>query len=379
MYKGKVVRLYPTKEQEVLFKKHINASRFIWNYMLNMQIENYKNGTKYIDGYKMCNKLTELKKHEEYKWLYEVSNGTLQNVCLNLHSTFIGFFKGKNNFPTFKSKKVRSVSFQLAKQTGYVYFVDDNYVFIPKVGKVKYKTDYEVPIGKIKLYNPAISYKNKKWRFSYSMPCENQAVELNDYSMGIDLGANPFAAVAYGDKTINFKGIFKSKKMKKDYSRLKHLDKISHKKMRENGHINSNNHKKVREKSKNLYYKISSRQHDYIHKITRELIELKPKRIVLETLEIVEMSQKEFYNGNNILRNCWGMFKDTLLYKAEEYGIEIVFAPADFPSSQICHCCGYVYKEMKNPNKKRFICPNCGKETQRDINAAINLMNYTTD
>ena len=379
MYRGYVVRLLPTKEQEEKIKRHAGAARFIWNYMLEMQNENYKNGGKYIDGYGMCKHITVMKQKDEYKWLYEVSNGMLQNVCLNLHAAFVGFFKKRNDYPQRKRKdKIRHNGYQLPKQTGAVYFVDDEYVFIPKIGRVKYKTDEHVPIGReAKLWNPAINYKNRKWRFSFSMPCETQAVELNDFSMGIDLGATPFAAVAYENETMVFNNIFKTEKAKNDYSRLRHLNKMSQGKKRKNGHVSSKNHAKAKEKTDHLYFRIAARQHDYIHKITRRLVELKPKRIVLEDIDVVELSQRGEVNGNHMLRQCWGMFRDTIKYKAEEYGIEVVIANGSFASSQICHNCGHVLPEMSNPNKKRFRCPNCGGNYQRDVNAAINLMNYT--
>lgn len=377
MYKGYVIRLFPTVEQENNFKRHIGACRFVWNYMLNWQIERYKNGEKYVDGYGMCNHLTQIKKQKEYTWLYEISNGSLQNVCLNLHSTFVGFFKKKNDFPQFKGKKVRQNGYQLPKQTASVYFVDENYIQIPKVGRVKYQTNFNIPIGKEnKLWNPAINFKNGKWRLSFSMPSETQAIELNNYSMGIDLGATPFAAVAYSDKTIVFKNILNTNSAKDDYCRLRHLDKISQGKLRKNGYIRSKNYEKAKMEADKLYFHMAAKQHDYIHKITRQLVELKPKRIVLEDIDIIGMSQKGKFNGNHILKQCWGMFKDTISYKAEEYGIEIVIANRKFASSQICHNCGYVNEEMKNPNKKRFKCPNCGGNYQRDINVAINLMNY---
>lgn len=163
MYRGNVVRLLPTKEQENKIKRHIGASRFIWNYMIDWQVDRYERGEKYADGYAMCKHLTKMKQLDEYKWLYEISNGMLQNVCLNLNTAFVGFFKKKNDFPQKKKKKVRTMDYQLPKQTGSVYFIDENFVQIPKVGHVRYKTGSTVPIGKeTKLWNPAINFKNGK-------------------------------------------------------------------------------------------------------------------------------------------------------------------------------------------------------------------------
>jgi len=77
MYKGYKVRLFPTPEQEELLWKHIHACRFVWNYMLAYQEENYKNNKKHMNGYEMIKKISVIKKQNEYKWLNEVNNSSL--------------------------------------------------------------------------------------------------------------------------------------------------------------------------------------------------------------------------------------------------------------------------------------------------------------
>ena len=94
-----------------------------------------------------------------------------------------------------------------------VYFKDDRFVQITKLGKVKYKTDFDIPIGKDnKFSNPRIPYINGKWMLSLGMECDNQAPELTDKTMGIDLGVKDLAVVAYGDESFVFHNINKSKK-----------------------------------------------------------------------------------------------------------------------------------------------------------------------
>ena len=66
MYKSFKIRLYPTKEQEILFKKHIGCCRFIYNYMLDLQNKNYEAGNKYISKFNMIKLLTSLKKTGEF-------------------------------------------------------------------------------------------------------------------------------------------------------------------------------------------------------------------------------------------------------------------------------------------------------------------------
>lgn len=105
MIKSFKIRLYPTKEQEQLMWKHIGACRYIWNYMLAKQKELYKAGEKHLSHFDMTKLLKPLKNDGGHEWLYEVSNKTLERVCMDLNETYQGFFKKRTGFPKFKSKK----------------------------------------------------------------------------------------------------------------------------------------------------------------------------------------------------------------------------------------------------------------------------------
>ena len=59
--------------------------------------------------------------------------------------------------------------------------------------------------------------------------------------------------------------------------------------------------------------------------------------------------------------------------KAINNGINVIRADGQFPSSQICNCCGY---RQNIGDRKTFECPECGTYINRDLNAAINLANY---
>ncbi|MDN5338675.1 MAG: putative transposase, partial [Thermotogaceae bacterium] len=74
--------------------------------------------------------------------------------------------------------------------------------------------------------------------------------------------------------------------------------------------------------------------------------------------------------------NSWNKFIVILNYKAKRNGIELIKADRFYASSQICSVCGYKNEEVKDLNIRRWVCPECGKEHDRDINAAINLANY---
>ena len=105
MIKAYKYRLHPNKAQTEFFEKSFGCVRFVYNWALNQRIEAYqKDGTR-ISWVDSCKQLTELKKHEETKWLCDVSNQSLQCSIRNMDSAFTKFFREKKGFPKFKSKK----------------------------------------------------------------------------------------------------------------------------------------------------------------------------------------------------------------------------------------------------------------------------------
>ena len=375
MIKGYRIRIYPNKEQKILIEKHMGCCRFIWNYMLNLQNENYKKGNKYISRYDMIRSLTPLKKREEYLWLNEVSNTSLQNICTDLDKDFKGFFKKLNGYPKFKSKKKSKNIYPVC--CNRFYFKDNIHIQIQMLGIVKCKTDFKVPIGKHKFSNVRLSKELNKYFISFGLECENQVRKLNDYSMGIDLGVKELAAVSYGDDSLIFHNINKSSKMRKLNRELKHLQRSVSRKYEENRqgnkYIKTNNIIKLEKKIYKINRKISNIRTNYIHQTTHKLVELLPKRVVMENLNVSGM-MKNKHLSEAIAGQGFYRFISYMKYKCEWNGIEFIQVDRFYPSSKTCSCCRKVKKDLKLSDRI-FKC-ECGAEIDRDINAAINLKNY---
>ena len=375
MIKGYRIRIYPNKEQKILIEKHIGCCRFLWNYMLSLQNENYEKGNKYISRYDMIRSLTLLKKQEEYLWLNEVSNTSLQNICIDLDKDFKGFFKKLNGYPKFKSKKKSKNIYPVC--CNRFYFKDNIHIQIQMLGIVKCKIDFKVPIGKHKFSNVRLSKELNKYFISFGLECENQVRKLNDYSMGIDLGVKELAAVSYGDDSLIFHNINKSSKMRKLNRELKHLQRSVSRKYeenrQENKYIKTNNIIKLEKKIYKINRKISNIRTNYIHQTTHKLVELLPKRVVMENLNVSGM-MKNKHLSEAIAEQGFYRFISYMKYKCEWNGIEFIQVDRFYPSSKTCSCCRKVKKDLKLSDRI-FKC-ECGAEIDRDINAAINLKNY---
>ena len=377
MIKGFKIRIYPTKEQEKLIWKHIGACRFIWNYMLDLQIKRYKNGEKHLSGFDMIKLLTPLKREEEHAWLKEVSNTSLQRTCSTLALGYDGFFRRRSGFPKFKSRKRSKPSFPVRSEA--IYFADHT-VQIPKLGKVKYKSDFQFPQGTgYKFSNVRISFINGKYMLSFGMECENQAPKLTDNVMGIDLGIKELAVVACGDKQLVFHNINKSKQVCELNRKLKHTQRtISRKyeasKSRTGRYEKTRNIEREENKLRKLYTRLTNIRHNYLHQTTAKIISLLPVRVTMEDLNVTGM-MKNRHLSKVIAEQCFYEFIRQMRYKCEWNGIEFVQVPRMYPSSKTCSCCGTVKRDLKLSDRT-YVCPDCGLAIDRDYNAAINLMRY---
>ena len=375
MKKSFKIRLLPTEEQEILMWKSIGCSRFAYNWALNRCNELYKQGVKYNMS-NIRKEFTQLKKQESFKWLNEVSNKVMQESMRNLDKAFKSFFKGKKCYPKFKSKRKSKQSFYVRCDT--LYFKQD-VCNIEKIGKVKYKTNYDIPKGRnvIKFSNPYCSYDGKYWYLSFGIEVEENQTTLNkDLSIGIDLGIKDLAVVNVLDKPI--KNINKSKKVRKLKKRLKRLQRQVSRKYEANKQgnkfVKTNNIIKLEKRIKLLHRKLSNIRNNHIHQATNKIIKLKPYRVVMEDLNVKGM-MKNKHLSKAIQEQGFYEFIRQMKYKCEFNGIQFIQADRFYPSSKTCSCCGNIKNDLKLKDRI-YKCDKCGLVIDRDKNASINLSNY---
>ena len=377
--KGFKIRIYPDKSQKILIEKHFGCCRKIWNIMLNLQNHNYKKENKYLSCYEMMNLLPNLKKQSEYQYLQDISASSLQEVCKDLDKSFKNCFNKISKFPKFKSKKFSKKSYPVC--SGRFYFKTARLLQIQKLGKVKFKTDFNFNLEKTHedgFKNVRLSKEGNKYYVSFSLEIENQEKELNDYKLGIDLGIKEQAVCFCNDESYFFRNINKDEKMKKLFREVKLLQRsISRKYLQNkqgNKFIKTKNILKEEEKLRKLNRKISNIRRNYIYHIINKLINLLPQEIIVETLKVNNMV-KNHKLAKHIQQQNFYTFKQILKYKAEWLGIKFTEVSQWYPSSKTCNKCGNIKKEL-TLNDREYICEKCNFEIDRDLNAAINLANY---
>ena len=374
MILAKKVRLYPTEVQEQKLWQSVGTARFIYNWTIARQEENYKNGGKFISDNDLRKEITQLKK-SELQWLKEVSNNVAKQAVKDACDSYKRFFKGLADKPRFKSRKKSKPSFY---NDNCKLKVEDKSVLIEKVGWINIKP-YSIPLG-VKYSNPRISFDGKYWYISVGVERELSKVKLTDESIGIDVGVKYLAICSNG---MTFKNINKTKEVK----RLKKVLKRKQRKVSRKYEINkikkggenrcqfkkTNNIIKLEKEIRLLHRRLTNIRSNHIHQATNKIVKIKPSRVVMETLNIKGM-MKNRHLSKAIAEQCLYEFKRQIQYKCKKYGIEFVEADKWFPSSKTCSCCGAIKKDLKL--KDRVYQCSCGLKIDRDLNASINLSRY---
>ena len=355
MLKTYKYKLLPDEEQTVLLNKHFGSIRFVYNHFLNERIREYKDNDNSINYYDNAKSLTLLKKEDDYKWLKEVNSQSLQDSLQNLETAYKNFFKFKKGFPKFKSRKYKN-SFSVPQFVK----VDGSYLNIPKF-KNNIKFIKHRPFnGNIRSCTISRTATNEYF-VSILVETTHRVVPKTGKTIGIDLGIKDFAITSEGYK-------YKNNRYTKKYAKeLKQQQQHLSRKTKD-----SNAYQKQKLKVAKIHKKITNSRIDNLHKVSTDLIS-KYDKIILEDLNIKGMI-KNHKLSKHIADVSWGKFIELLTYKAKWDDKEIIHIDRYFPSSKSCNKCGYINQDL-NLSVREWTCKGCETTLDRDLNAALNILN----
>ena len=365
MNKAIKYRLYPTTEQCNIFAKTFGCCRKIYNLMLADKISSYKIS-------KSFGKQTPAMYKKKYPYLKEVDSLALANVQLDLQGALRNCFdrkrKKRNGFPKFKSAKHSRKSYTTNNQNGTVAIIDNRYLRLPKIGKVRAEI-HRLPECGWKLKSVTIS-QDSDGKYYASVLFEYykdiSVVPLSDNVIGLDYASDGLYVDDKGNIGSNHKYYRESHKKLAKAQR-----KLSRKKGSRKNEAKSNNYLKQLRKLNRIHKHIANQRLDNLHKKSTEIAN-QYDIVCVESLNMRSMSNKSFGNGKATLDNGYGMFLNMLEYKLKDRGKYFVKVDKWYPSSQICHCCGARHPEMKDLSIRIMRC-SCGLLMNRDQNAAINI------
>ena len=370
--------LHPNNKQRTKMLQCSGVSRFAYNWALNRQQENYKNGGKFISAFDLQKEFVQLKKTPEYDWLNNHSKVIPEMAIIEACNAYKNFFSGKSGFPKFKSKKKSKPSFYV--HGGKIEFTDTHVKLMKlsdstrknrrRLNWVKLAETGRIPTN-CKYSNPRVTFDGINFWISVSIEVEESNEIPTNEGIGIDLGVKDLAICSDG---ITYRNINKTKEVKRLEKKKRRLQRKLSKKYITNKHKKTKNILKLEKELLKLNHMLRNIRHNYTHQVTSEIVNRKPMFISLEELNVSGMMKNQ-HLAKAIQEQSFYSFKTILSYKAEWNNIKIVEVPMFYPSSKTCSVCGSVKSDLKLSDRV-FICPECGNKMGRDFNASINLKNY---
>lgn len=359
MLKAYKYRIYPNNNQKEQINKTFGCCRFVYNTLLAYRIKQYNdNGFSIskIDCNNYCNRVLK----NEYLWLKEVDKFALTNSIYNMDNAFSNFFKGNCKYPKFKKKKdiFKSYTTNYTNNNIVVDF-DNNKIKLPKLKLIKSSVHRKFNDF---IKNATITKTpTGKYYVSILVDTNIDTLATTDKKIGIDLGIKDLVITSNGKVYENKKTFSKLKKKLIMYQR-----RLSKKKK------GSNNFNKTKQKLALIHEKIHNTRCDYLHKISREIVN-ENQVIITEDLQIKNMV-KNHNLSSSIMDASWNILINQLKYKSQWYGRKYITVDKFYASSQICSNCGYKNSNTKNLSIRVWNCPNCNIQHNRDVNAAINIL-----
>ena len=344
-------RIYPNVAQKEYFARVFGCVRFFYNKSLSDMCELYKSTGK-------SKNITPVTYKSDYLFLKEVDSLALCNAQLARNAAFKSFYRKQNAFPKYKSKR-NDQSYTTNNQGSVKFSNNDRYISIPKCPRIRIKKHRNFK-GDIKSITVSKT-TDEKYYISLLVEENTESIKLLDNAIGLDLGIKELIIDSNGNKYKNHKYLTKSQnKLSREQRKLSLMKK------------GSNNRNKQRIKVARLHKKIENQRNDYLHKLSRHIID-ENQIICIEDLKVKNMTRNTKL-ARSINDASWSKFVSMLIYNANWYGNVIIKVPTNYPSSQLCSYCNYQNPLTKDLKVRKWTCPTCGTVHDRDINAAKNIL-----
>jgi putative transposase len=347
----------PTEEQANYFAKAAGTSRFVWNWALAEWDRQYEAGEN-PSAFKLKKQFNAIRR-EQYHWTWEVTKNASDQPFLDLGKAFAAFFDGKARRPKFKSKKRSKPSFYLANDQCEL---GDHRIWIPKLGWVNIAENLRFR-GTVTC---ARVTKTAAWWFvSITVDVPEEQPEKRKPAVGIDVGLNRLATLSTGE------GYENQAFLKTALGKLRQANKRLHRRK-----LGSKNREKARRQVARLHYQITCLRDDVLQKATTRIAEC------YGIIGIEDLNLHGLLKNRRVARSfsdaALGKLLILLMSKVKQRGGQVVKVGRFFPSSKVCHSCGWTWKDMRLSDRV-FLCqnPNCAYHQfpqDRDHNAGLNIL-----
>ena len=295
-------------------------------------------------------------KREQYPWMLDVTKCSAQMAIIQLGDAFKNFFAHRARYPRFRRKGVDD-RFTL---TNDQFRVDGKRFYIPKLGWLRMREALRFT-GRI--VSATVSRRADRWHVSITVDATEVSLSPadNQGAVGIDLGVSALATLSTGEQWP------RPKALRSLLDRLRRLSRSLSRKVK-----GSRNRDKAKRRLARLHARIANMRRDSLHKLTTSLTRR------FHTIGIEDLNVKGMLANQRLARAIADMgfheLRRQLSYKTAWRGGDIVVADRWYPSSKTCSCCGHRLGELPL-GMRSWMCPMCGVQHDRDVNAAVNLKN----
>ena len=362
----------PNNTQKALLEQCFGARRFVYN----QQVEAFNSYDRESNPVPEYPNVTDLK--NRFPWLGDCplpSNAMSQSIrdFAKAKGSYFRKAQYEKNRPRFASKNDNIQSF---RNTMPIRRMDGNrYPLSRKLGSVRIRKRDRLRYPIESLSSWTVKRENRTYYLVLLFDVDIQPKTPLEGCIGIDLGVKDFLTLSTGEKI--------------DYpDRLRRLEADVKRKQRKLSRRTkgSNNYRRQKAIVTKAYARLRHYRDNFQHQLSHRLIE-ENQFIGMETLMVRNMTRKAKKNAEgirngqsrkramnrSILRDGWSGLVDKLSYKAEWYGRTLVQVDRFYPSSKLCHKCGWKYSEL-TLSEREWACRNCGTRHDRDVNAAKNIL-----
>ncbi|NEL00101.1 IS200/IS605 family element transposase accessory protein TnpB [Bacillus mobilis] len=354
----------------------MGVCRYVYNLYISKNKEAYESEGKFLSGYDFSKWLNNIHTKECDQWIKEVSSKAVKQAIMNGDKAFKRFFKGLSQFPRYKKKRKQDVKCYFPKNNKTDWTVERHRVKVPTIGWVRLKEYGYIP--KNATVKSGTVYQ-RAGRYFVSVLCELEEMAtklaLNKIGLGIDLGVKDFATRSDGIVHENINKTIKVKKIEKRLKREQRSLARKFENLKKRGEKSVTNKRANIDKNvlrvQKLHARLANIRIEYVKSIVTNVVKTKPTFITVEDLNVKGM-MKNKHLSKAVAQQCFYTFKTWLSTKCREYGIELRQVDRFYSSSKICSCCGQKKSDLKLSNRV-YTC-ECGNVMDRDLNAAINLL-----
>ncbi len=349
-------RIYPTARQRLALEAQLGFACQLYNAALEQRRYAWRGRHHLISLYEQFRELTKVRAARMGP--AEMSCSAMRDPLRRLDRAFAAFFRrvkagAEPGYPRFRSaRRYDSLTWDEA------WGLRDGRLAVQGIGQVKVKWHRPLPAS-AEVRTVTVRRAAGRWYACLSLAVSRtpRAVAAGRPAVGLDLGIQHFATLSSGEQISGPRAYrIGLRQLRLAQRRMCRRQKGSHRRQ------------KARLLLARKHQRIRNLRHDHAHKLTRRLVS-QFGLIAIEDLNIRGLARG--FLANQVTDQGWAAFLTVLEYKAAEAGTRLIRVPPE-GTSQTCSGCGVVVPKLLAERIHR--CPDCGLVTDRDTNAARNIL-----